>query len=133
MYDLVCALGGGDDRKRKAVELLNQKQASYILFTGDFNQSAEYIQFNVLGQGIYTNLISHDTYSDAEQIEEAMKSNNFNSLTIVTSNYHIPRVKIIFNRELSAYALNYIGVPSPFDFKRVIAEGLGCLKALFTH
>jgi uncharacterized SAM-binding protein YcdF (DUF218 family) len=133
MFDLIVALGGGVDRKVKAVQLLNQGLAPNILFTGDSNYKAEYAFYNIpIVSWTTPPFISTDTWSDGDVIREVLENNNWKSVAIVTSNYHLPRAWIILKKDMPKYTLAFYGVSSPFGASRVLSESGGILKAIIT-
>jgi len=135
-YDLIVALGGGDDRKAKAAEMFNDGMANYILFTGESNDintmNNLYLRWGIFTHGLTPTYTSLNTWDDGDVIRDIAKVHNFNNIIIVTSDYHIPRCRIIFSKDMSKLNLKYVGVPSPFGFSRVVKETLGCIKAVFT-
>lgn len=63
--------------------------------------------------------LSSNTVEDAVKVKEICSEKGLDDLTIVTSDYHLERVKLIFNEILAAYKLNFIGVKSTFSSKEI--------------
>lgn len=59
--------------------------------------------------------LSSNTVDDAVKIKPIIEKLNINYLTIITSDYHLDRVKLIFNDILKPFKLKFIGVKSSLD------------------
>jgi hypothetical protein len=133
MSDLIVALGGGDDRKNKAVSLLKSGQGLKILFTGDPNFVQEYTQWGVQGYGVIPSWISKDTIDDVRVIQATMLAYKFTSATIVDSAYHLPRTKLLFSRLfLYSATIDYVSVPTPTTFFQRLFEHFAYIKEFLT-
>ncbi|MDD7913579.1 YdcF family protein [Polaribacter ponticola] len=57
--------------------------------------------------------LSQNTVEDAVKSKEILlKTDNISSLRIITSDYHLERVKLIFNEILSDYKMKFVGLKS---------------------
>lgn len=59
--------------------------------------------------------LSSNTVDDAVKIKLIISRLKKIKLTIITSDYHLNRVKIIFNKILEDYTINFIGVDSNLE------------------
>ncbi|MEN8186260.1 MAG: YdcF family protein [Bacteroidota bacterium] len=59
--------------------------------------------------------LSSNTVDDAVKIKSILSNFKNTNLTIITSDYHIDRVKLIFNVILAGYEIKFIGVKSNID------------------
>ena len=64
--------------------------------------------------------VSKHTVDDALKIKEILSEHD-NNLLIITSDYHLKRVKLIFNEILKDYNMKFVGVSSNLE-KEKIAE-----------
>jgi uncharacterized SAM-binding protein YcdF (DUF218 family) len=130
-YNLVCALGGWDPRKTAAVSVQKSGGANMILFTGEpisrppgVTLYTLYEQFGAnMSQIITPPYISTDTPGDVRVIQAVMQANNFTSVLVVDSNYHLPRTKMLFGRIFKWSAtVAYQGVNQPITFAQQMSE-----------
>ncbi|MFC2110119.1 YdcF family protein [Bacteroidota bacterium] len=104
------------------------KQGNLILCTGGWgvqfntseNSHASYAKQYLLENGISENCIleaalSSNTVDDAVKIKPILSKLKNIKLTIVTSDYHIARVKLIFKEILKIYPMEFIGVESNLE------------------
>ena len=109
-----------------------------ILCTGGwgqhFNTSKEahavYSKRYLLNKGLseksfLDNALSENTVDDAVKTAAIVSSFEEVTLTVITSEYHLERVKLVFNEVLAGFKINYEGVPNPVTGKE--------LKALIEH
>ncbi len=54
--------------------------------------------------------LSNNTVEDAVKTKEIITDKRGYNITIITSNYHLERVQLIFNEILKKVSINYIGV-----------------------
>src|SRR5699024_5757179 len=103
--DVIVILGGGEQgRVEKAADLYQSGYASKVLNTpADDRYNAVEITYIVRHYGVEEEDVivdteSTSTYSNAERTLEIMDDNNFESAMIVTSDYHLKRAKLTFER-----------------------------------
>ncbi len=122
-----------------AKDRLNFCQKTYqnnmmILCTGGwgdhFNVAIEshafYLKKYLLEKGIPENCflefaLSVNTVDDAVKIKEIISSLDNIHLTIVTSDYHLERVKLIFNEVLKIYKKKFVGVKTNLEKEKYYA------------
>ncbi len=59
--------------------------------------------------------LSENTVDDARKIKSILSGLNYRKLTVITSDYHLDRVKLIFKKILEGYQLEFIGAKSNLD------------------
>ena len=109
-----------------------------VLCTGGwgkhFNTSKEahavYAQQYLLSCGLpedcfLPHALSGNTVEDAVKILPVIDGFGHVDLTVITSDYHLERVKLIFDEILSTYRIRYVGAPFPLNNKE--------LKPLIDH
>lgn len=103
--DVIVILGGGDQgRVQKAAELYKSGYAGKVLITpaGDRYNSEELTSiarhYGVDEEDVIADTESTSTYSNAQETIEIMEDKDFESAIIVTSDYHLKRAKLIYER-----------------------------------
>ena len=103
--DTIIILGGGDQgRVQQAARLYESGYADNVIITPveERYTSEELItilrHYGFAEEDITVEEESTSTYSNAQKTIEIMNRNNFDSALIVTSDYHIKRAKIAFDR-----------------------------------
>lgn len=104
------------------------QKGNYILCTGGwgahFNTSKSshaalakqyLIEKGILEEDFLDFALSGNTVEDAVKIKPIISKLEKYKLTIITSDYHLNRVKIIFNKILENYTMDFIGVESDLD------------------
>ncbi|WP_103068125.1 YdcF family protein [Aquimarina sediminis] len=84
---------------------------------------AFYAKEYLIGCGLYENdflesALSQNTVDDAVKIKPILSNHQNKKLTIITSDYHLERVKLIFKEILKDYNMNFTGVESTTDAKK---------------
>ena len=59
--------------------------------------------------------LSENTVDDARKIKAVLSGLNYRKLTVISSDYHLERVKLIFTKILEEYQLEFIGAKSKLD------------------
>jgi uncharacterized SAM-binding protein YcdF (DUF218 family) len=116
-------------RAKKCFEIFNP-DLDMILCTGGFgvhfNTSdkphAAYLKQYLMRKGIAENVFlpfanSSNTVQDATKSKEILLENDFKKVTIITTEYHLKRVQLIFDEILSGIEKTYIGVPNNMSLK----------------
>ena len=70
------------------------------------------IEKEILEEDFLDFALSGNTVDDAVKIKPIISTLEKSKLTIITSDYHLNRVKIIFNKILENYTMDFIGVES---------------------
>ena len=73
------------------------------------------IEKGILEEDFLDFALSGNTVDDAVKIKPIISKLEKYKLTIITSDYHLNRVKIIFNKILENYSMDFIGVESNLD------------------
>jgi uncharacterized SAM-binding protein YcdF (DUF218 family) len=95
--DLIVALGGGRERQRTAVQLLQQGLARQVLFTGADVQPDDYQCLGVpVGQAMAIPVLAYTTYEEAVAIRQIVQAHGLGSVLIVTSAFHTRRAYWLF-------------------------------------
>jgi vancomycin permeability regulator SanA len=110
------------DRLHGCLSVFDPKKHKIICtggFGSHFNTSpiahANYLQRFLIENGVPSTAflslaLSSNTVEDATFSKSILSKLNYKNLLIITSNYHLDRVKFIFSEVLSGFDLNYIGV-----------------------
>ncbi|MEK5435779.1 MULTISPECIES: YdcF family protein [Paenibacillus] len=125
--DVIIVLSGGQDRVEKAAELYKSGYAPYIILSnakestsssGDMLQTA--LNLGIPQEAIYTENAASSTYQNAEFTLPIMKEHDFKSTIVVSSDFHMRRVKLLFDRvyKKSDIELTYVGSVSGYNAKR---------------
>jgi uncharacterized SAM-binding protein YcdF (DUF218 family) len=125
--DAIIVLSGGQGRVEKAVELYKAGYAPYIILSnakeitsrsGDMIQTA--LNLGIPQDVIYNEDAAESTYQNAEFTLSIMKEQNFKSAIVVSSDFHMRRVKLLFDRvyKKSDIELTYVGSDSGYNAKR---------------
>jgi len=67
------------------------------------------IQKGVLKSDLLTPALSSNTVDDAVKVKEIIKNLKHYNFTLITSDFHLQRAKIIFNEILEEYDFSFIG------------------------
>lgn len=110
----------GIGRLEKGLELFRQNQKSKIILTGGigahFNQTSKpyayYAKKYLLNRGVHESAImdlvlSVDTVEDAKLSKKIVDNYNVTNIIIVTSDFHMERVKYIFDKVYSNFSIQY--------------------------
>lgn len=124
-------------RAKKCLEIFNPA-TDLILCTGGFGlhfnttltPHAEYLKRYLIKKGISETFFmpfanSSNTVQDAVKSKEILRESGLKKITIITTEYHLKRVQIIFDEILSEFDKTYLSVPNNISKK--------CLKKYETH
>lgn len=125
--DIIIVLSGGKERVQKAAKLYNDGYAPYVLLSnskeiissaGNMVQTS--IGFGIPAEVILTENEALSTYQNAKLTHTIMEENNFNSAIVVSSDYHMRRVKFLFDflYKKSGIELTYVGSDSGYDSRK---------------
>ncbi|OZQ61796.1 hypothetical protein CA600_24190 [Paenibacillus sp. VTT E-133280] len=125
--DVIIVLSGGQGRVEKAVELYKSGYAPYIILSnakeitsrsGDMLQTA--LNLGIPQDAIYTENAAESTYQNAEFTLPIMKEHDLQSAIVVSSDFHMRRVKLLYDRvyKKSEIELTYVGSSSGYNAKR---------------
>lgn len=124
--DVIIVLSGGGGRVEQAVELFKEGIAPYMLLSavsenagpsGDMHQTA--LALGIPEEAILTEDAAQSTYQNALFTLPIMKQHGFKSAIVVSSDFHMRRVKFIFDHvyKKSGIELTYIGADSGYHAK----------------
>lgn len=116
-------------RAKKCLEIFNPER-DVILCTGGFGlhfnktltPHAEYLKRYLMNKGISENHFlpfanSSNTVQDATKSKEILLENELKKITIITTEYHLKRVQLIFDEILSEFDKTYLSVPNNLSKK----------------
>lgn len=113
--DVIIMLGGGDKgRMEKAAELYHEGYADYVIITPEsediYPQSTEFaVELGIPEDAIIEEYEATSTYTNAVESFKIMDEHGFDSALVVTSDYHLKRSKLIYDRVGDGqYDLSYI-------------------------
>ena len=84
----------------------------------------------VEGEDFLEFALSENTVDDAVKAKAILSELGYEQITVISSDYHIERVKLIFNEILEEFQLKYIGVKSPLSKKELHSLVLHEQKAI---
>ncbi|WP_340025408.1 YdcF family protein [Paenibacillus sp. FSL K6-1096] len=124
--DVIIILSGGGGRVEQGVKLYQEGYARQLLLSnseeitgpaGDMRETA--LSLGVPEGAILTEDAAESTYQNAQLTLPIMKQHGFKSAIVVSSDFHMRRVKFIFDHvyNKSGIALTYIGAESGYDAK----------------
>ncbi|WP_418603777.1 YdcF family protein [Hwangdonia sp.] len=80
--------------------------------------------------------MSSNTVDDAVKIKPIVEKLNHVGLTIITSDYHLARVKLIFNEVLKSFELKFHGVESNLSvvaYNKLVAHEKKAMKSIINN
>lgn len=116
--DVIIMLGGDSGRLEKSAELYHNGYADYVMISPEIesirSQSTEYaIELGIPQSAIIEEHKATSTYTNATETLKLMGKYDFNSALVVTSDYHLKRSKMIYDRVNDGqYELTYIAALS---------------------
>ncbi|MCU9612312.1 YdcF family protein [Caldibacillus lycopersici] len=117
--DVIIVLSGGPGRMEKAAELYLQGYAEYVMLSnsneGGF-QLEDALQYGIPESAIILETKATSTYSTAVHTLEKMNYFHFQSAIVVSSDYHMRRSKVSFNRVYRQSGIELIYVAGKTDF-----------------
>ena len=116
-------------RARQCLQIFNPEN-DLILCTGGFGlhfnvtstPHANYLMRYLINKGISKMYFlpfaySSNTVEDATKSKDILLSNNFNKISVITTEYHSRRVKLIFDKILSEFEKTYFYVSNNMSIK----------------
>ena len=129
--------------------LSRYKKGKSVLCTGGWgahfntapNAHASYARAYLAANGVdesdFLDLaLSENTVDDAVKIKSILSNFSNASLTIITSDYHLDRVRLIFDEVLEGYNKNYTGVESNLpekEFDVLVQHEKNAIKAILEN
>ena len=142
--DGIVVLTGDQFRIAKGIELLKRNPNKKLLISGvnkninpvdimkEFPSSINFFQCCIdIGKD------AKNTFENIIETFEWMKSNEFTSIIIVTSDYHLPRVKLEINRFIDNQQIFYEAVKTDENdsirrFKKIILEYIKYIRTFLS-
>ena len=131
-YDAAIVLTGDKYRINKGLELINKNIVDNLLISGvnkNINKNLIQRKFTnsktIFDCCIEIENISRNTFENARESYLWMKNKNFNSLIIISSNYHLPRAKLEFSRFIKKEDILFISSDAFLEnseFKKLFFE-----------
>jgi uncharacterized SAM-binding protein YcdF (DUF218 family) len=119
-------------RAKKCLEIFNPEK-DMILCTGGFGfhfnispkPHADYLQRYLMKNGISKNYFlpfanSSNTVEDATKAKEILVKNITEKVIIITTDYHLKRVQLIFDEIMINFRKTYIGVPNKMSARSLL-------------
>ena len=123
--DGIVVLTGAASRIPDAIELLNTKHGQRLLITGVHRTTSarEIARLTALNERIFSCCVDLDksalnTLGNAIETKRWVRERNFNSLIVVTSNWHMPRAMAELAHQLPDVAL----IPYPVVSEKIKQE-----------
>ena len=120
----IVVLTGGKGRFERGLSLLKEGKSSKMFVTGVFpglDLKKKYINTDddakLFECCIFNGSKAVNTIENASEVSEWLKNNSVSEIFLVSSYYHLPRSKIVFERYLSDIKVHLVK-PSYPDFKR---------------
>lgn len=124
--DVIIVLSGGGGRVEEAVKLYKAGYAPYLILSnskestsasGDMLQTA--LALGVPQDRLLTEQVARSTYQNAEFTLPILKDKGFTSAIVVSSEFHMRRVKFIFDHVYkdAGIRLTYVGSDSGYNAK----------------
>jgi uncharacterized SAM-binding protein YcdF (DUF218 family) len=137
--DAIIVLTGGEARLTTALDLLKSGKGKRLLISG-VNPATGPNQLRAATGGtrklfnccVDFDYEALDTIGNAEESAKWLRSHNFNSVILVTNNYHMPRSLLELGRQVEADLKPYPVVNRPLDNGRWLVEP-EALRVLFTE
>lgn len=124
-YAIIVLGGGPTDRIQKGVQLYRQGYAQWLILSGgvlatDALDQAQLMARQARTMGVPARAILEDnhsltTYQNALDTKKIMLRHHFNSALVVSSNFHMRRVSIVFSLVFrrSGIQLRFVSSPDP--------------------
>ncbi|MEI4768784.1 YdcF family protein [Psychrobacillus sp. FJAT-51614] len=110
--DVIIVLSGGDGRLEKGVQLYKEGYAPYLMLSnGSVQQLYERaLELGVPNEAIIMEVKSDSTLDNAIFSEEIVRNHKFESAIVVSSGFHMRRVKILYDKvfQNSGVRLTYV-------------------------
>lgn len=132
--DLIILVSGDPQRMEKVAELYQAGFADKVLITNALERGATVNDAELFGiprDSILTENKATSTYENALYTKEIMMEQGFDSALIVTSNYHMRRTKLAYERVFSDTDVSFTYIP--YHFKAVTRDSWEEFDKLFKN
>ena len=149
--DAIVVLTGGTDRLKPAIELLKKGSGKKLLISGVNPETTKKeiiraydIDADLADCCVDLDQIAANTVGNATQSAKWLRANNFKSVILVTSNYHMPRAEKELHRlagsaKIVKYPLvnsdlsNWKWLEQPDVFRLILTEYLKTILTMGNH
>ena len=130
--DVIILLSGDGQRMEKAAELYHSGYADKVLLTnareaGSTIEDAE--SFGILREDLLTENEAESTYENALYVKDIVLEHGFESALVVTSNYHMRRTKLAYDRVFHDTDVTFTYVP--YHHESITRDSWGENEELF--
>ena len=137
--DVAVVLTGGYKRIETGIQLLSEKKIKKLLISGvtgcvtasDFEHL--YDKYAVNTDDVILGKIATDTISNATEAKLFIELNSLNDVIIITSDYHIPRVKLIFDNTIKEHNVIYYPITSLSSNSKTLTVISEIIKLMLMH
>ncbi len=118
-------------RVKKAVEVWKNRECDYVIFsggkTGSEKSEAEVMRDIAIELGLPEDAViledkSKNTVENAVYVKKIVDRIEPDVIFVVTSPYHLPRTKIIFERVLKDYLMYFVPSSYPYEFDKLLSH-----------
>ncbi|TQR11921.1 YdcF family protein [Psychrobacillus lasiicapitis] len=112
--DLIILNSGNSERMKKVAELYHSGYADKVLLTNALSSDStiEYAEsFGISRNDILTENAATSTYESAHYTKEILLDHEYKSAIVVTSNFHMRRTRLAYERVYHDTNVNFIYVP----------------------
>ncbi|KKB40901.1 YdcF family protein [Bacillus thermotolerans] len=116
VVDVIIVLSGEAGRLEKAAELYHADYADRVMLslaTEKGTTPEEAVEFGISEKHLILEKKATSTYTNALYTKEKIEEYNINSAIVVSSDYHMQRVELVFDRVYSDSGIKLIYVASP--------------------
>ncbi|MCA0987030.1 YdcF family protein [Guptibacillus algicola] len=117
--DVIFVLSGGEGRVDKGLTLIEQGFSNKIVLTNARGFSAadfKRVNDEITYENVYTDYESTSTLASAKYSKELMQSEDMTSALIVSSDYHMRRTKLIYDRTFNDGGIELTFISTESDY-----------------
>ena len=136
----IMVLTGGKGRLEKGIDLLKKNVGNKIFISGVY--SSEEIKKKYINSKIEQKFFScciffgtqaSNTKENLSEVSDWLKNNPSKEIIIVSSYYHLPRVKIIFESKINDVKIHLVPVGKIYDKNRNFLDYMFNFKVIITE
>lgn len=136
----IVVLTGGKGRIEKGLQLLQNGTGNLLFISGvhpNVNIKDEYFMEPEISRlnecCIFFGKKAKDTLGNLKEVDDWLSSNDFNEFFLVSSYYHLPRVKLLFEKNMSDRKIHLIPVGKFPDTSIPIINQFHLIRILITE
>ena len=136
----IVVLTGGKGRIEKGLQLLQNGTGNLLFISGvhpNVNSKDEYFMEPEISRlnecCIFFGKKAKDTLGNLKEVDDWLSSNDFNEFFLVSSYYHLPRVKLLFEKNMSDRKIHLIPVGKFPDTSIPIINQFHLIRILITE